>query len=88
MAVIDARDIVVGFLLAGPKDDDRPVSERYEACGPRILETLEQQTESRPKAWTKGLGGIRGDFSSLTVGINYNFHEKVMARKLLLRFLH
>lgn len=77
MAIIDANDIVVACLLASPKDDMRVPWERFEACGPRLAALIHEQVTQRPQAWTKGLGSKRGDFCSLTVGINYNFTKKV-----------
>ncbi|VDB91551.1 unnamed protein product [Peniophora sp. CBMAI 1063] len=69
VAIIDSRHICVGVLVAPPK------GESFQTSGRAMAELIESQRIRRPRAWTRPLGKKRGDFPSLSVGINYNFTE-------------
>lgn len=74
VAVVDASDICVGVLVAPPK------GESFQNSGRSMADLIESQREHRPRAWVHALGKKRGDFPSLSAGINYNFTEA--ARRL------
>lgn len=79
MAIIDCHDIVGGVLWAGPNDADRPPQEQFDAAGGRAAAAIERNRMAYPRAWRRPLGKKRGDFVSMTAGINYNYTDKVRA---------
>lgn len=71
VAVIDADDICVGVLVAPPKE------ESFQKSGRAMADLIESQRTQRPRAWAHALGKKRGDFPSLSAGMNYNYNEAV-----------
>ncbi|KZV65008.1 hypothetical protein PENSPDRAFT_564027, partial [Peniophora sp. CONT] len=69
VAIIDASDICVGVLVAPPK------GESFQNSGRVMADLIESQRRQRPRAWAHALGKKRGDFPSLSAGINYNYTE-------------
>ncbi|KZV74671.1 hypothetical protein PENSPDRAFT_186554 [Peniophora sp. CONT] len=80
VALIDASDICVGVLVAPPKD------ESFQNSGRAMADLIESQRSQRPQAWTCAPGKKRGDFPSLSAGMNYNFHEAVRRPRSRLPF--
>ena len=71
VAVIDADDVVVAVLLAPPK------GESFDECGRVLAEAIERSKREHPLGWKKTLGAKRGDFPTLTTGIQYNYSAAV-----------
>lgn len=71
VAIIDANDVCVAVLVAPPK------GESFRDSGRAMADLIEAQRSERPRAWAHALGKKRGDFPSLSAGINYNFTEAV-----------
>lgn len=71
VAIIDASDTCVGVLVAPPK------GESFQNSGGAVADLIESQRTQRPRAWAHALGRKRGDFPSLSAGINYNYTEGV-----------
>ncbi|VDC07785.1 unnamed protein product [Peniophora sp. CBMAI 1063] len=69
VAIIDSRHICVGVLVAPPK------GESFQNSGRAMADLIESQRVQHPRGWARTLGKKRGDFPSLSVGINYNFSE-------------